>query len=97
MDIVHELLATTGTAEKLAARAISIDEAQQLIDNRYVIVRNTGRRRRPERELARRLVIGRTDGGRSLTLVVERTSEPATWLIVTGWDATDRERKLLGG
>ena len=60
-----------------------------------MIVRNTGRRRRTERELARRLVIGRTDGGRVVTLVVERTSEPTTWVIVTGWRATDRERKIL--
>jgi hypothetical protein len=30
-----------------------------------------------------------------LTLVVERTNEPTTWLIVTGWVATDRERKML--
>ena len=44
---------------------------------------------------ARRLVIGRTDGGRALTLVVERTPEPTTWLIVTGWEATAREAKLL--
>ena len=46
---------------------------------------------------ARRLVVGRTAGGRTLTLVVERTLEPTTWLIVTGWDATDRERKMLDG
>ena len=98
VDVIRELLVTKGAAEKLGARAISIDEAQQLIANRYVIVRNTGRRRRPERELARRLVIGRTDGGRAVTLVVERTTEPTTtaWVIVTGWSATDRERKLLG-
>jgi hypothetical protein len=41
-------------------------------------------------------MIGHTDGGRVLTLVVERTSDPTTWLIVTGWDATPRERRLLG-
>lgn len=96
MEVIHELLATRIAAEKLGARALSIDEAQQLIDNRYVIVRNTGWRRRTERELARRLVIGRTDGGRAVTLVVERTSDPTTWVIVTGWSATDRERKILG-
>lgn len=95
MDVIHELLATRSAAEKLGARAISIDETQQVIRNRYVIVRNTGRRRRRERELARRLVIGSTDGGRAVTLVVERTSDPTTWVIVTGWSATDRERKIL--
>lgn len=96
MDAIRELLATKDAADKLGARGISIGEAQQLIGNRYVIVRNPGRRRRHRRELARRLVIGRTDGGRSVTLVVEQTTEPTTWVIVTGWEATDRERKILG-
>jgi hypothetical protein len=43
----------------------------------------------------RRLLIGRTDGGRTLTLVIEQTLDPTTWLIVTGWDSSPRERKLL--
>jgi uncharacterized DUF497 family protein len=95
VDVIHELLVTTAAADKLGARGISIEEAQQLVDSRYVIVPNPGRRRRRRRELARRLLIGRTDGGRILTIVVERTTEPTTWLTVTGWPATERERKLL--
>ena len=93
MDVIHELLATQVAVEKLAARSISIEEAQQLIDNRYAIVRNP--RQRAMR--SRRLVVGRTNGGRALTLVVERTEDPATWLIVTAWKATSRERKILDG
>jgi hypothetical protein len=27
--------------------------------------------------------------------VIERTIDPTTWLIVTGWDATEAERKIL--
>jgi hypothetical protein len=54
-----------------------------------VVVRNP---RDPGR---RRFVTGSSDGGRDLTLVVERTMEPTTWLIVTGWDATDAERRIL--
>ena len=42
MDVIHELLASKDAADKLGARAISIGEAQQLIDNRYVIVRTAG-------------------------------------------------------
>jgi hypothetical protein len=38
-------------------------------------------------------MIGRTDGGRVLTLVIERTSQPTTWMIVTDWSAPDGERK----
>jgi uncharacterized DUF497 family protein len=97
VDVIHELVATKAAVEKLGARAISIDETQQLLDNRYVILRNPARRRPRDQQRARRLVVGRTDGGRVLTLVVERTQEPTTWLIVTGWEATKRERKILGG
>jgi hypothetical protein len=43
----------------------------------------------------RRLLIGRTDGGRALTLVIEQTVDPTTWLIITGWESSTRERKLL--
>jgi hypothetical protein len=62
---IHALLITETANEKLGARGISGSEAQQLMDNRYVILRNTGRARRNVRELrARRLVVGRTNGGR---------------------------------
>jgi hypothetical protein len=38
---------------------------------------------------------GRTDGGRVLTLVIERTPDPNSWAIVTGWTASPRERKVI--
>jgi len=44
----------------------------------------------------RRLLIGRTDGGRALTLVIEQTIEPTSWLVVTGWTAGDEELRMLG-
>jgi hypothetical protein len=27
--------------------------------------------------------------------VIEQTHDPTTWLIVTGWESTNRERKML--
>jgi hypothetical protein len=91
-DAVHDLLATEVALAKLGVRNISADEAGQLPRNRHVIVRNP----HAGGELdARQLMIGRTDGGRALTLVIERTIDPTTWLIVTGWSATDVERRLL--
>jgi len=41
-------------------------------------------------------LLGVTDGGRALTIVVERTVDPTTWLIVTGWNSTAVERNLRG-
>jgi uncharacterized DUF497 family protein len=71
-DAISELLLTEAAIEKLGARGISIEEIHQLVRNANVTVRNP-RSDPPDR---RRLMIGRTDGGRVLTLVVERTSDP---------------------
>jgi hypothetical protein len=95
-DTIYELRVTVAAIKKLAARGISVDETEELIDNRYVIRRNTGRRRRNRRKLeTRRIVNGRTNGGRALTLVVERTKTPTSWLIITGWPATPVERRRI--
>jgi len=91
-DIVHELLATEAALDKFGARDISADEASQLPRNEHVTIRNRGRGSSEKR----RLMVGTTDGGRTLTLVIERTTEPTTWLIITGWSSTDAERNLLG-
>lgn len=90
-DTIFELLLTEAAIDKLGARGISIEEIHQLPRNANVTIRNP-HSDPPEK---RRLLIGATDGGRVLTLVVERTSDPTTWLTVTGWDATPRERRLL--
>lgn len=91
-DVIHQILITDVALDKLGGRRISAEEAEQLPRNRHVAVRNpherTGRG-------TRLLLIGRTDGDRLLTLVIERTVEPTTWLIVTGWSSTEAERKLL--
>jgi hypothetical protein len=97
-DVIRELRILERGAKKLGARGISDREAQQIVDNRYAIASNRRGSRRGRRAAGgRRLLIGRTDGGRALTLVVERTLEPTTWIVVTGWSSSERERKMLGG
>jgi hypothetical protein len=91
-DVVHELLATVVARDKLAARSISAAEVERLPHNIHRTVRNPREETEPGK---RRLLIGETDGGRVLTLVIERTVEPTTWLVVTGWIATVAERNLL--
>jgi hypothetical protein len=95
-DTIYELRATVAAIEKLAARGISVEEAEELPRNNHVTLRNRGRARRSARKLRnRRLLIGETDGGRTLTLVIERTNDPTGWLIVTGWTATPSERRRI--
>jgi hypothetical protein len=91
-DQVRELLLTEAALEKLGARNISSHEAEQVPRNAHVIVRNP----RGARPGTRRLLIGRTDGDRALTLVIEQTFDETTWLIVTGWASTVIERRILG-
>ncbi|MGH2763424.1 MAG: hypothetical protein ACRDL4_05580 [Thermoleophilaceae bacterium] len=89
---VHHLLATDGALDKLGARRIAAVETEQLLGNPHVIMRNP---RSPAEPGKRRLLIGRTDGGRTITLVIERTADPASWLVVTGWSSTAAERRML--
>lgn len=89
-DVVHELLATTDALEKLGKRGISDREVEQLPRNRHFIGRN------PRGGGDHRLMVGTTEVGRALTLAIEATLEPTSWLVITGWEATDRERKMLG-
>jgi hypothetical protein len=60
-----------------------------------VIAKNLRGRAARRQPSTRRTLIGETDGGRTLTLVIEETLEPTSWLIVTGWTATERERNIL--
>jgi hypothetical protein len=93
-DVVHELLVAELALDKLGARSISAAEAEQMLRNRHVTVRNP---RGGDGLGTRTLMIGRTDGGRFLTLVIERTDDQTTWLVVTGWSSTAVERRILSG
>jgi len=93
-DVVHELLVAELALEKLGARSISAVEAEQTLRNAHVTVSNP---RGGHDFRKRRLMIGRTDGGRFLTLVIERTGDQTTWLVVTGWNSTAVERRILSG
>jgi hypothetical protein len=91
-EMISQLLATDAARAKLGARNISTAEAEQLPRNRHATMRNPSA---GGQEGDRLLFVGRTDGGRALTLVLERTVDPTSWLIVTGWEATERERRIL--
>lgn len=89
---VRFLLFTAETEEHLT-RATP-NEIRQLLANEHATADNP---REPDARSAatRHLLIGRTDGGRHLTVVIEATLDPTTWLPVTAWDSTDSERAIL--
>lgn len=89
---VRELRFTIAAIDKLGARGISEDEVAELLWNSY---RTTYNPKSPNPE--RRFLIGKTNGGRPLTVVIEPTDDPTTWLVVTGWESTPTQRKILEG
>ncbi len=78
--------------DKLGARAISVADVRELPWNGPLVIRNPA-----ADEADRRLLLGRTNGGRYLTLVIEATEEPTTWLVISGWESSPRERKIIEG
>jgi uncharacterized DUF497 family protein len=80
---VYELEIPEFAEVKLGRRNISAEEAEQLLWNDPELVVN------PRSPLGRdrQRLVGKTDGGRRLTLVVESTADPTTWIAITGWDS----------
>ncbi|MDQ3093355.1 MAG: hypothetical protein M3R46_17185 [Actinomycetota bacterium] len=77
--------------EKLARRSIGEEEVTQLPANRFVVTRN------PHPRLpGGRLLVGETDAGRLLTVVIEPVpQDDASWRVRTAWEASRRERHLF--
>ncbi len=92
MSDVRWLLFAAETEEHIG-RATS-EELRQLLANAHVTADNPAG---PDASAGakRRLLIGRTHGGRVLTVVIEGTLDPTTWLPITAWEASRSERRLL--
>ncbi len=67
----------SGRGERRMGRATP-NEVRQLLANAHVTTDNPASPNSARGE--RRLLIGRTDGGRFLTVVIEATLDPTTWL-----------------
>jgi hypothetical protein len=80
---IYELDVPDFARVKLGRRNISAEEARQLLRN----AKEEGPNPRAPRGRNRKLLVGETDGGRRLALVIEPTREPTTWRVITGWDS----------
>lgn len=86
---VRRLGTTPATEGKLGNHGVDLAEAGQTLGNAHAVLRNSSQPRR-------RLLVGLTDGGRALTLVIEPTGDPASWLVITGWESSPAERRMAG-
>lgn len=77
--------------DKLAGHSIGMVEVFQLLDNRFTVRRN---KKAGSGDLQ---LIGRTHGGRVLTVILARTHVDGRWRPITGWSATEAERRALDG
>lgn len=75
-----------GNESELARHHITPEEVQQVFDNDPAWASN--KRNRP----GNRLMIGRTNSGRVLTIVVRIVPELELIRAITGWDSTRGER-----
>ena len=74
--------------EHLARHGLTPGLVRQVLANRHITVEN------PKQE-ERVLLIGETHGGTLVTISLAPTRDPGTWRPVTGWSATEAERKLF--
>ena len=75
--------------EELAKHQIRAQEVLQLLENVFTVRRNKKRRS------GQRQLIGRTNAGRRLTIILAETLVEGRWRPVTGWESTDEERRAL--
>lgn len=83
---VNALCFSAHTVDKCAAHGTTMAEVEQVARNGPVLVANP----RPRVE-GSRLMIGPTDGGRLVTVVIDPTLDLTTWEVRTAWPATDAQ------
>jgi hypothetical protein len=65
--------------DKFASHGLTGEQVDEVLGNRFVVVRNRRGRRAPY------LLIGRDNGGRCITIPIEPTTDPVVWRPVTAW------------
>lgn len=88
LPAVYEFEWDEGNAGHVAEHGITDIEIDQMLSNQHLVVPNRGRE-------PRMFLLGQTDGGRILTVVVEPTRIDGTWRPITAWDANASEKKRL--
>ena len=81
---IDVLRVSPGAEDELANHGVDLDEVLEVRWDDPAFFR--------DKEPGRDLMIGRTNGGRLLTIVVEETRHSGTWEVVTGWESDKGER-----
>jgi hypothetical protein len=82
---VHERV----NEEKFAAHGVTAFEVDQVLASDYVVIRNRKGR------TGSHLLIGRSYGGRCITIPITPTDDPTIWRPVTAWPCKPAEERRL--
>lgn len=74
---------------KIAGHGLDVEDLDDVLDARFVVVRNRRARRAPY------LVIGRNRAGRCIAIPIEPTTGTGIWRPVTAWPCKPSERARL--
>ena len=88
---IQDLAFDDENEEKLAKRSISPEDVLDLLRECHLILRNKREGRGAYK------IIGRDGSGRTLTIILERTTINTTWRLITGWASTAGEARQLKG
>jgi len=75
--------------EKITNHGLSINRVLQILDNAHIIMPNRKRRR------AKYLIIGRDNGGTSISVPIEPTHKSGIWRPITAWLSKKGEETIL--
>jgi len=89
MPEVADLLFDEENEEEMAAHGLTPRRVMQVLENDHLVVPNRRERR------AQYLIVGRDNGGASITVPIEPTGDPLVWRRVTAWSSKDYERQRL--
>lgn len=89
MPEIYDLEWDVQNEDHLSQHRIKPSEVRELLWNTHLTKSN------PAGGAGTLLLIGSTNGGRTLTVSVAPTLDATTWRPVTGWDSTSDEATLL--
>jgi hypothetical protein len=89
MPDVADFLFDHENEEEMAVHGLTPRRVIQVLENKHIVVPNRRRRR------AQFLIVGRDNGGASISIPIQPTGDPLVWRPVTAWPSKDHERQRL--
>jgi hypothetical protein len=86
---VSVLMLDENNLAEMARHSVSAAEVAQVISNRHITTAN------PRGEEGGILLIGETDGGRTLTVPLASTDDPTTWRPATAFSASRHQLTIF--